>query len=107
MAKDENNGVLPEDFEPRNILDVETGRDLKVTIERVFDKEGKPTDKTTVSIVDYGNDKPLSNNPELMDKWINDEKVWSDVFVAKPYDYLSIVLDGGVPFYDKENHYGI
>ena len=104
VAKDENNGVLPEGFEPRNILDVETGRDLKVTIERVFDKEGKPTDKTTVSIVDYGNDKPLSNDAELMDKWINDEKVWSDVFVAKPYDYLSIVLEGGVPFYDKENH---
>ena len=102
-AKADNNGELPKGFEPENILDVENGRDLKVTISRVYDKEGRPTDKTSISIVDYGKNKPLSPDPELIDKWINDDKVWSDVFVAKPYDYLSIIIDGGVPFYDKEN----
>ena len=102
-AKEENGGVLPEDFEPENILDVETGKDLKITITRVFTNDGKPTDKTTISIVDYGKNKPLSNDPDEMEKWINDEKVWSDVFVAKPYDYLSLIIDGEVPFYDKAN----
>ena len=102
-AKSDNGGELPEDFVPENILDVETGRDLKITVSRVYDKEGRPTDKTSISIVDYGKNKPLSSDPELMDKWINDEKVWSNVFVAKPYDYLSLVLDGDVPFYDREN----
>lgn len=95
---------LPDDFVPRNILDLENGRDLKVTISRVFDKEGKPTKKTTISIVDYGKDKPLSRDEEEIDNWVNDSKVWSDVFVAKPYEYLSIILDGEVPFFDKKNN---
>lgn len=94
---------LPDEFEPVNILDLETGRDLKVTIERVFDKEGKPTKKTSVSIVDYGKNRPVSRDEDEVDAWVNDEKVWSDVFVVKPYEYLSIILDGEVPFYDKEN----
>ena len=38
-----------------------------------------------------------------MIKWVNDEKKWSDVFVAKPYDYLSLIIDKKVPFYDKAN----
>ena len=102
-AKEENGGVLPEDFEPENILDTYEGKDLKITVSRVFTKDGKPTDKTTISVVDYGKKKPLSVNQEDIDKWIDDEKVWSDVFVVKPYDYLEIIQDGGIPFYDKEN----
>lgn len=94
---------LPEDFVPTNILDLETGRDLKVTITRVFDKEGKPTKKTSVSIVDYSKSKPLSKDEDLADEWINDSKVWSDVFTVKPYEYLSIILDGEIPFFDKTN----
>ena len=94
---------LPEDFEPLNILDLEKGRDLKVTVTRVFDKEGKPTDKTSVSVVDYSKQRPLSKDQEEADNWINDDKVWSDVFVVKPYEYLSIILDGEVPFWDKQN----
>ena len=94
---------LPEDFVPLNILDLETGRDLKVTITRVFDKDGKPTKKTSVSIVDYGKSRPLSKDSEEANEWISDKKVWSDVFVVKPYEYLSIILDGEVPFWDKVN----
>ena len=94
---------LPEDFEPMNILDLETGRDLKVTVSRVFDKDGKPTKKTSTTIVDYGKERPLSKDAEQAENWINDSKVWSDVFIVKPYEYLSIILDGEVPFWDKQN----
>lgn len=103
-AKEDNRGELPEDFVPENILDLENGRDLKVTVTRVFDKEGKPTNKTSISIIDYGKSKPISRYEDEVDEWISDKKVWSDVFVAKPYEYLSIILDGEVPFYDKNNH---
>lgn len=103
-AMEENDGVLPDDFVPRNILDLETGRDLKVKISRVYDKEGRPTKKTSISIVDYAKDKPVSRDEEEIDNWVNDTKVWSDVFVVKPYEYLSIILDGEVPFYDKKNN---
>lgn len=101
-AKEDNGGVLPEDFVPENILDLECGKDLQVTIKRVFDKEGKATNKTSISINDYGKNKPISQNEEMVNNWISDEKVWSDVFVAKPYDYLSIILDGEVPFFNKQ-----
>ena len=88
--------------EDLNILDLDEGKDLKVTINAVIDKNtGKPTNKTSVEIVDYGKVKPLTDDPELRDKWVNDPKVWSDVFVPKTYDYLSILLDGGIPWFDR------
>lgn len=103
-AKADNDGELPEDFEPENILDLETGRDLKVTINAVYDKEGKRTNKTSISIVDYGKNRPLSKDDELAEEWINDEKKWSDVFTVKPYEYLSIILDGEIPFFSKSEN---
>ena len=86
-----------------NILDIDTGYDLKVTVKRRYDKEGKPTNKTITTVSLFGSPKPLTDNPELRDKWLNDAKVWSDVFVAKPYDYLKVILDGDTPWFDREN----
>ena len=86
--------------EAGNILDLYNGKDLKLTVNAVL-KDGKWTNKTSVTVVDYGKEKPLSEDEEEMNRWINDEKKWSDVFVAKPYDYLSIILDGNVPFFDR------
>lgn len=90
-------------LEPENILDIDEGRDLKVTIEAVFDKSGKKTNKTSVNVTTFGAQKPLSEDRKLRDKWVNDEKVWSDVFVAKPYEYLEVIIDGGIPWYDRES----
>ena len=85
-----------------NVLDLYEGKDLKVTISAVIDKNtGKPTNKTSVDIIDYGKVKPLSEDDELIEKWVDDPKVWSDVFVPKTYDYLAILLDGGIPWYDR------
>lgn len=102
-AKEENGGELPDDFVPENILDLENGKDLKITISAVYDKEGKRTNKTSISVVDYGKNKPLSSDDELAESWVNDGKVWSDVFVAKPYEYCDLVLQGLPPYYDKAN----
>jgi hypothetical protein len=85
-----------------NILDIDNGYDLKVLIKRRYDKEGKPTNKTTIQISLFGSPKPLTNDPEQRSAWINDEKVWSDVFVAKPYEYLKIILDGNTPWYNRD-----
>lgn len=103
-AKMDNGGVLPDDFEPTNILDLYEGKDLQITVSAVYDKEGKRTKKTSISVMDYGRFKPLSQDESQIDAWCEDEKVWSDVFVVKPYEYLSIVLDGEVPYYDKANN---
>ena len=88
---------------PLNILDINDGKDFKITIEAVYDKQNNRTDKTSISIEPYGKRKPLSEDINEMIKWVNDEKKWSDVFVAKPYDYLSLIIDKKVPFYDKAN----
>ena len=85
-----------------NVLDLYEGKDLKVTITAVLDKNtNKPTNKTSVSIVDYGKIKPISEDDELIEKWVDDPKVWSDVFVPKTYDYLSILNEGGIPWFDR------
>jgi chitinase len=34
--------------------------------------------------------------------WINNEKKWNEVYVAKPYAYTSIIVSGGIPVWDKE-----
>ena len=80
----ENKGVLPDDFVPYNLLDLYNGKDLQITINAVYDKEGKRTKKSTISIMDYGRNKPLSIDEDQIDEWCNDEKVWSDVFTVKP-----------------------
>lgn len=46
----------------------------------------------------------MSEDVELRNKWVNDEKVWSDVFVAKPYDYLKLILDGEKPWFDNKTN---
>ena len=92
---------IDEGEEPGNILDIYNGKDLKVTIKASTSEKTK--NKTSIEIVDYGKNKPLSTSDEEIDKWVNDTKIWSDVFVAKPYDYLKIILNGDIPFFDKNN----
>ena len=104
IAKEENNGVLPEGFVPENILDLYEGKDLKITIKAVYDKEGRRTKKTSISITDYGKNKPVTTDYDQLDKWIDDPKHWSSVFVPKPYDYTSLLIKGEIPFFDKEQN---
>lgn len=97
-----------EDGEEENILDIYNGKDLKITISqsetRGDDTDNKNKNKTSVTIIDYGKNKPLSNNEETIKKWVFDTKKWNDVFSIKPYDYLAIIINGGIPWYDRENN---
>lgn len=83
-----------------NILDLRTGKDLKVTISQAADNKSGAT-RTSVKVVDYGKNKPISVDEAQIAAWVNDPKKWSDVFTIKPYDYLKIILEGDVPYYDK------
>lgn len=89
-----------EGLEDENILDINTGKDLKITISLASDNN-QGENRTSVKIVDYGKNKPLSTDVNQMLEWVNDSKKWSDVFTIKPYDYLSVILEGEIPFYDK------
>lgn len=78
------------------ILNLVDGKDLEITIRK--NDQGK----TTYEVVDSEDRTPLSENVELANKWINDTKKWEDLYPIKPYDYLSIVLNMQVPYYNKE-----
>ena len=79
-----------------NIFDINNGLDLIVTLTRGEDG------KTTIQIIDDGTPSPLSEDVELGNSWIMDEKKWYDVYTVKSYNYMSIIASGGVPVFNKE-----
>lgn len=76
-----------------NILDIYNGRDLNITI-----TEGNAAPQ----ILDASLSTPLSKDEEQMKKWIYDEKKWQDVFSTKPYEYLFLISQMKVPWYDRD-----
>lgn len=87
-----------EDGEDFNIFDLNNGHDLKVEVSRGSDG------KLTYTVVDSVKRIPLTKNVEQGLSWINDTKTWEDVFTFKPYDYMKIIVQGGVPFFNKETN---
>lgn len=79
-----------------NIFDLNDGKDLLITISR--DTNGK----TVYNITDDDEKTPLSTNYAQADAWIKDTKKWNEVYTVKPFEYMDIIIDGGVPVYDKE-----
>ena len=77
-----------------NILDLYNGRDLNVTI-----TEGNAAPQ----ILDASLSTPLSKDEEQMKTWIYDPKKWQDVFTCKSYEYLKLVSEMKIPWYDKDN----
>lgn len=77
-----------------NIFDLYNGRDIIVTI----------TEGTSAPIItDDSYPSPLSENEEQIYEWVNDPKTWMDVFPPKPYEYLQIVSQMKIPWFDKKN----
>lgn len=76
-----------------NILDIYNGRDLNVTI-----TEGNAAPQ----ILDASLSTPLSKDEEQMKAWIYDTKKWQDVFSTKPYEYLSLISQMKIPWYDRD-----
>lgn len=74
----------------------ETGRDLLIQIAR--DAKNNPV----VQAVVHTDATPLHVDSEQAKQWIDDAKSWEDVYAVKSYDYLEIIVKGGVPVWDKE-----
>jgi hypothetical protein len=79
-----------------SIFDLNNGLDLIINLKKGTDG------KTAIQVLDGGLPCPLSENFELGEKWIHDEKKWYEVYTVKPYDYMSIVAEGGVPVFSTE-----
>lgn len=82
--------------EIRNIFDLNHGKDLIVTIKKGADGKKK------IDVVDDDEFSPLTKNIEEGNLWINDGTKWSDLYPLKRVDYMSILVEGGVPYWDKE-----
>lgn len=75
-----------------NIFDIFEGRDLIVTFHA----------GTAPATVVYDADiTPLSEDESLIEKWVNDEKKWTDVFTPKSYEYLSLIAEFREPYFLK------
>ena len=101
LADPENEG---KDKRESNILSInEYGYDLQVTIKKKeeLSKDGKKVEKTSYQVTDAKKPSPLSKDPEQVKNWVCDPKKWYEVFVPKPYDYLAIVMQGLIPWYDR------
>ena len=83
--------------ETYNIFDLNNGKDLNLVITK--DSQGR----TVINITDDDDKTPLSEDINKAMAWINDEKEWTNVYATKPYDFMQIILEGGIPTYDKEN----
>lgn len=79
-----------------DIFDYENGKDLVITIEKSKDGKSKIT-----NVAAKNKQTPLANTKERINELETDEKVWTDVYGIKPYEYLEILINGGEPFYDK------
>lgn len=81
-----------------NILDINNGKDLVITLSK--DTQGK----TVINVIDDSINSPLSIDPEQARAWINDTKEWQEVYTIKPYEYMAIVVQGGIPQWSKEQN---
>ena len=79
-----------------NIFDLNNGLDLIITLTKTSDN------KTSIQIVDDGTPSPLTEDREQGMKWIQDPKQWYEVYTVKPYNFMRIIAENGVPVYNKE-----
>ena len=75
----------------------ETGRDLVLTINR------NQNNVPVVSAVASLDPSPLSENAEEAKAWLSDGRTWEDVYSVRSYEYLEIIVKGGIPVWSSED----
>lgn len=93
---DKIHGVLTSLKTNRDVTNPQTGRDLAITINR--NQNGVPVVSAVVAL----DSTPLSEDSEKSTTWLSDERTWEDVYSVKSYDYLEIIVKGGLPVWDKD-----
>jgi hypothetical protein len=80
----------------KDVTNAENGRDLLLTINRNMNNI------PVVSAVASLDPSTLSEDQEMKDLWLSDARTWEDVYSVRTYDYLEIIVRGGIPMWDKE-----
>jgi hypothetical protein len=93
---DKIHGLLTTLKTNKDITNVESGRDLAISIQR---NRNKIPVVTSIAAQDA---TPLTDDAEKAEKWLNDTRTWEDVYSVRSYDYLEIIVKGGIPVWDKD-----
>ena len=82
--------------EKGDVTNPENGRDIVIHV-------GRDQNKNCIikSITD-SDPAPIHEDAELAESWVKNEKLWEDVYSVKGYDYLEIIVKGGIPVWSKE-----
>lgn len=75
----------------------DSGRDLVLQLDKNSDNI------TNVTSVMQDDLSPLSSDAQLSAKWLAEPKTWKDVYSFKSFDYLAIIVTGGVPVWNSES----
>lgn len=82
-----------------NIFDLNNGRDIVIDLTRTKRSDGQEGIATIIT--DKSINTPLTKDLELGNSWINDTKKWYDAYASKPHEYLEIIAEDKIPFFDK------
>ena len=93
---DKIHGVLTALKTNRDVTNPDSGRDLAITINR--NQNNVPVVSAIVAL----DSTPLTEDADLAKEWLADDRTWEDVYSVKTYDYLEIIVKGGIPVWDKE-----
>jgi hypothetical protein len=80
----------------KDVTHPETGRDLVLTINR------NQNNVPVVSAVASLDPTLLSENTEEANAWLSDSRTWEDVYSVRSYEYLEIIVKGGIPVWSSE-----
>ena len=99
LYKQRKNDMAEEGIENYNIFDLDNGRDIGLTLTRTERSDGQ--EGVAIQVNDKSINKPLTNDIELGNTWINDVKKWYNAYTVKSPEYLAIIADDMIPYFDK------
>ena len=99
LYKQRKNDMAEEGIENYNIFDLDNGRDIVLNLTRTERSDGQ--EGVAIQITDKSINKPLTNDIELGNAWINDVKKWYNAYIVKSPEYLSIIADDMIPYFDR------
>lgn len=82
--------------EKGNVTSADGGRDLVIHIGR--DQNGY----TVITSITDADPSPIHADADQVKAWVENTKKWEDVYSVKPYEYLEIIVKGGIPVWDKD-----
>lgn len=99
LYKQRKKDMEEENIENYNIFDLDNGRDIVLNLKRTERADGQ--ENIAITITDKSINKPLTNDIELGNSWINDVKKWYNAYTVKSAEYLAIIADDKIPYNDR------